>query len=103
MLARKHFVASVARVFEPFFTTFQSEARLIHVLHEELSNVLRLLLLKFVKNNDLTNISGSQLLALSLDNRPIDSCEFGADTQTVLQKLKKYNNTGFGLLKRDMP
>ena len=39
MLARLHFIASMAHLFEPFLTKLQCETTLIHVLHEELSNI----------------------------------------------------------------
>ena len=44
MLARLHFLFSVADLFTPFLTKFQSESPFIHLLFEELAQVLQLLL-----------------------------------------------------------
>ena len=49
MLARLHFIVSIANLFKPFLTKFQSESVSIHLLFEELAQVLRLLLQRFVK------------------------------------------------------
>jgi len=44
MLARLHFVLSVANLFSPFLTKFRSECTSIHLLFEELAQILQLLL-----------------------------------------------------------
>jgi len=88
MLARLHFVMSVANLFTPFLTEFQSESPLIHLLFEELAQVLKLLLQRFVKLDALKDKSAAQLLSVELDNRPVDDCEFGAQTMGILRQIR---------------
>ena len=92
MLARLHFIVSIANLFKPFLTKFQSESVLIHLLFEELAQVLRLLLQRFVKVDALKDKNGAQLLSVPLDSRPAQACEFGAHTLAVLKSLKKDSN-----------
>ena len=41
MLARLHFILSAANLFSPFLTKFQSECTSIHLLFEELAQILQ--------------------------------------------------------------
>jgi len=68
MLARLHFVLSVANLFSPFLTKFQSECTSIHLLFEELAQIFQLLLQRFVKLDELKNKSTAQLLSVQLDS-----------------------------------
>ena len=102
MLARLHFVLSVANLFSPFLTKFQAEHTSIHLLFEELSQVLQLLLQRFVKSDALKDKSSAQLLSVQLENRPAEACEFGTQTSAVLKKLKADKNAGLALYHRDM-
>jgi hypothetical protein len=92
MLARLHFVNSIANLFKPFLTKFQLESTSIHLLFEELAQVFQLLLQRFVKLDALKDKSGVELLSVPLDNRSVEACEFGAQTRVVLKKLQTDNN-----------
>ena len=83
MLAKLHFVMSVANLFIAVLTKFQSESPLIHLLFEDLVQVLKLLLKRFVKFDALKGKSAAQLLSVQLDNRPVEACEFDAQTMSV--------------------
>jgi len=72
MLARLHFILSAANLFSPFLTKFQSECTSIHLLFEELAQILQLLLQRFVKFDELKYKSSAQLLSVQLDSRPAD-------------------------------
>lgn len=102
MMARLHFIVSVAGVFEPFLLIFQSVSPMIHLLKEELANVLRLLLKRFLKSDALNGKSDAELLDVSLENRPIEQCDFGAKTQELVRQMKKDNNQKLALLQKDM-
>jgi len=49
MLAKLHFIHSLADLYRPYLTKLQSESSLIHVLYDVLVQLLRLLLQRFVK------------------------------------------------------
>ena len=102
MLARLHFIVSIANLFKPFLTKFQSVSVLIHLLFEELAQVLRLLLQRFVKVDALKDKNGAQLLSVPLDSRPAEACEFDVHTLAVLKSLKKHSNPRQALLQKDM-
>ena len=89
MMARQHFIVSVAGVFEPFLVIFQSVSPMIHKLQEELAHVLRLLLKRFLKSDALNGKSDAQLLDVSLENRPTEQCDFGAKTQELIRQMKR--------------
>ena len=72
MLARLHFIVSAANLFSPFLTKFQSECTSIHLLFQELAQILQLLLQRFVKFDELKYKSSAQLLSVQLDSRPAD-------------------------------
>jgi len=95
-------LVSVANLFSPFLTKFQAEHTSIHLLFEELSQVLQLLLQQFVKSDALKDKTGAQLLSVLLENRPAEACEFGTQTSAVLKKLKADKNAGLALLHCDM-
>ena len=67
MPARLHFIVSIANLLKPFLTKFQSESVSIHLLFEELAQVLRLLLQRFVRVDALKDKNGAQLLSVPLD------------------------------------
>jgi len=102
MLARLHFVLSVANLFSPFLTKFQSECTSIHLLFEELAQVLQLLLQRFVKSDELKDKTGAQLLSVQLVSRSVEACEFGTHTKGILNKLKADKNPRLALLHKDM-
>jgi len=49
MLARLRFIHSLADFYQPYLTKLLSESTIIHVLYDELVQLLRLLLQRFVK------------------------------------------------------
>jgi len=102
MLARLHFISSIALLFEPFLTKLQTESTVIHLLLEELAQLLHLLLQRFIKSDLLTSVTDAQLVDVSLDCRPVDNCEFGSTTRGLLQKLKRDKNQKLALLQKDM-
>jgi hypothetical protein len=102
MLARLNFIHSIADLFQPFLTKLQSEVTLIHILYDELAQLLRLLLQRFVKAETMKDKSDAQLLKINLDCRPIENCEFGSETMKLIRKLKRENNPQCALLQKDM-
>jgi len=89
MLARLHFVGSMAHLFEPVLTKLQTESSVIHLLLEALAQLLRLLLHRLIKSDRLTGVTDAQLVDVPMDCRPVDNCEFGAETDGLLRRLKR--------------
>jgi len=102
MLARLHFILSVANLFLPFLTKFQSECTSIHLLFEELAQNLQSLLQRFVKLDALKEKSGARLLSVQLDSCAAEACEFGTRTSGILKKLRADKNPRLALLHKDM-
>jgi hypothetical protein len=101
MLGRLHFVSSVADLFEGYLTKLEKQATLIHILHDELSDVLSLLLQRFVQQKHLTGATGQKLLGVPLEARPVESCDLGAKTKEMLRKLRRDKNERVTLLEKD--
>ena len=59
--ARMYFLLSVGGISKPFLKFFQSEESLVHLLHEKLSLLLRLLMGRFIKKKVLMNKDGKKL------------------------------------------
>ena len=92
MVARLHFIISTANLFKPFLVKFQLETTLIHLLYEELSQLLQLLLHRFLKEEVLSDKSGSELLSVPIETRHPEACDFGMKTNEVLRKLMRDKN-----------
>jgi len=102
MLACLHFVGCTAHLFEPVLTKLQTESSVIHLLLEELAQLLRLLLHRFIKPDLLTGVTDAQLVDVPIECRPVDNCEFGAKTDELLRRLKKNKNPKLAMLQKDM-
>ena len=81
MLARLVFTCSIAQTSEHTLTVLQTQKPLIHVLLDELSDILGLVLSRFVKMENLQEKSGSELANVSLGARPVEKCDFRAKNQ----------------------
>jgi len=81
-VARLHFVGSMAHLFEPVLT--QTESSVIHLLLEELAQLLRLLLHRLIKSDRLTGVTDAQLVDVPMHCRPVDNCEFGTKADGLL-------------------
>ena len=104
MLARLHFIHSIAKLFTPFLTKLQSESTLIHVLYDELAQLLRLLLQRFAKAETIKDKSDTQLIVIDVLSscHQVQECEFGAETMKLLRKLRREKNQHLALLQKDM-
>ena len=89
MLARLEFINSIAQLSEPYLIRLQTESILIHTLYDELVQLLRLLMNRFVKANILENKNDCDLSEIELKPCPADQCEFGTHTQKFVRALKK--------------
>ena len=88
MLARLEFINSIAQLSEPYLIRLQTESILIHTLYDELVQLLRLLMNRFVKGNILENKNDCDLSEIVLEPNPADQCEFGTHTQKLVRALK---------------
>ena len=88
MLARLEFINSIAQLSEPYLIRLQTESILIHTLYDELVQLLRLQMNRFVKGNILENKNDCDLSEIVLEPHPADQCDFGTHTQKLVRALK---------------
>lgn len=100
MLAWLQSVLSVANLFSPFLSEFQSQCTSIHLLFEELAQILQLLLQRFVKSVT----EGQEWCSAAVRSAwqlPAEACGFGTQTSGILKKLKADKNPRLALLHKD--
>ena len=91
ILAQIQFLISVGPVFERFLIMFQKQEPLIHMLYSEACDLIRTLMLRFVKHDIVADAIGSKLV--KLDVKDLNNCldlkemEVGSDTEKTLSKL----------------
>ena len=89
------FVVDVASPFVRFLTLFQSEAPLIHILHDELKLLLSMLMKCFLKREAVDSLSGKQLLSVNVKDSNLQLNEaqmvIGAKTERLLKKLSPFD------------
>ena len=91
MLARLEFINSIAQLSEPYLIRLQTERILIHTLYDELVQLLRLLMNRFVKANILENKNDCDLGEIELEPCPADQCEFGTHAK-ICSSVKQRKN-----------
>lgn len=64
--AQLHFLESLEPVFHPFLTLFQKEEPLVHILHDELSNLVRTIMLRFLKPEVVGDKRDKELLSIDV-------------------------------------
>ncbi|CAF1525367.1 unnamed protein product [Rotaria sordida] len=99
-MVRFHFILYLYRtIFKKTLVWFQQEQPLIHVLFNECCNILRNVLLCFVKEEVVAGKQGSQLLSISYElqnNQRIDSkIEIGESTRKYLSDLSSNEKIAF--------
>ena len=92
-LVQLRFLLNVAPIFTKFLTTFQQEGPLVHVLHSELSNLVRMLMLRFVRAEAVGAKCGKQLKEIDLKKaenlRTLEDFDLGETTRQSLAKIKQ--------------
>ena len=90
-LAQIQFLVCVGPLFEPFLKEFQKQQPLIHLLYQETSNILKSVMLRFVKQDAIGNKSGRKLKNIDVDDSKnlleLHDMEIGADTEKTLSVL----------------
>ena len=66
MLAKLHFILSVSELFERYLKKLQSKSTVIHVLHETLTEMVKLLMMRFVKEEAVSGKRGEELVDIDL-------------------------------------
>ena len=104
MLAKLHFILSVSELFECYLKKLQSKSTVIHVLHETLTEMVKLLMMRFVKEEAVNGKRGEELVDIDLhsNKKNIEFCDFGCICKQMLLKIKKTNNSNTTVLERDM-
>ena len=63
-LVQLHFLQNLEPLYIPFLTLLQREVPLIHVLHYQLSELVRIIMMRFFKQCVLSEKSGKSLLSV---------------------------------------
>ena len=63
-----HFLQNLELLFIPFLTLLQSEVPLIQVPHFQLSELVRTIMMRFLKQSVVSEKSGKSLLSVDVDN-----------------------------------
>ena len=82
VLIQIQFLCAVAPIFQKMLTFLQKEEPLVHVLHDEITSLVRQLLLRYVKQDVIRGKTSSQLVALKVkpeDHLPDKEMMVGAD------------------------
>ena len=67
-LGKLHFLQNLMPPFIPFLTLLQREIHFIHVLHYQLSELVRILMMRFLMQSVLNEKTVTSLLSLDVDN-----------------------------------
>ena len=88
-----NFIAFVASNLTPFLTLFQKSEPLVHVLYEKLSQLVRTLMLTFMKAEVVGSKEGPDLISVNCDDGsnwlPAKSIDVGTGTNKVLSTIEK--------------
>lgn len=91
--AQIQFIVGVGPLFEPFLRQFQKKEPLIHLLYSESCDLLRSVMLRFIKFDAVGEVSGHKLGKLDVHDvqnlMDLESMEIGADTEKTLSSLDK--------------
>ena len=77
-----------------FLTVFQSEGQLIHITFNEMKDLLKTIMKRFIISSEVDGKSGKTLLSLKVENKSIhlqDKMEVGSKTSRLLNKLSPYD------------
>ena len=67
VLVQLHFLQNLEPLFTPFLALFQREEPLIHVLHDQLSELVRKIMKRFLKQTVVQEKSGKALISIDVD------------------------------------
>ena len=101
LVAQMHFVVSVGDIFSSFLMFFQRDEPLIHLLYEQLTLFLKMLMGRFIKKELLANKGAKGLSKISLKVRQnqLDDkvLEIGEETRRELRELSEEQQKKFAL------
>ena len=99
LVAQMHFLISVADIFNSFLKFFQSEEPLIHLLHDQLTTLLKMVMGRFIKKELLANKAAKGLSNISLEvlenHLAYKELEIGEQTRREIGKLSQENQKKF--------
>ena len=93
-LVQLHFLQNLEPLFIPFLSTLlQREVPLIHELHYQLSELVRIIMMRFLKQSVVSDKSGISLLSVDIDNtdnrlKHDQEIEIGEPTSKALKKSR---------------
>lgn len=87
---RLHFLMSVGNLYSKFVTLMQSDRPLIHVLYDELTELIRGLMGRFVKASKVDKMSGRALSKIDLSEeenlKELQKTDIGEETRRMIKK-----------------
>ena len=89
LLVEMLFLKSVMGIFAKILRLLQTEAPLIHILHDEMSKLTKTLLLRFVKSEFVEDKYGAKLYDIDIENEEIymKRCDIGTAAKVLLDSL----------------
>jgi hypothetical protein len=97
IMAEIHFVISVGQVFTDFSKTFQKEEPLIHLLYDELNNLAKVLMNRFIKSEVMAKEENFKEETLDNPNNFVsrEKIVLGDDVHNHIQKLNEGQKQAF--------
>jgi hypothetical protein len=87
-LAYLHFIVYLSSCVTPFLTLFHTEDPLVHILYDSLNDLVRSLMLKFMKRDSVEGKTGQQLCDVKCDDvqnwLSLQVVEIGVGTRKAL-------------------
>ena len=91
------FLSDLCPILESYLALFQKEGPLVHVLHNKINELLRSVMLKYLKESCVNTLEGKDLVAIDIDNsenfRPIKDLDIGVGARKAISKLKENDRT----------
>lgn len=99
ILSLMQFLVHISELFSKFLRTFQNEQPLIHILYDELCELLKKILRKFVKS-DVVNQSLNDLTGIKFTTEnllPFHKMEIGTEAKRTSSQMSDRDNLEFNL------
>lgn len=103
-LVQLHFLISVKPVFDSYLRVFQTEGPLVHCLHQSMIDLIKMLLLRFMKASEVNALQASEMKQLDVTKNHLkhEEIDIGPVTKGLLKKTKSQRSkteTYFAIVK----
>lgn len=99
LLPKALFLQNVSKIMNKYLEVFQIEAPLIHILYDEMVNLVKQLMGRFLNSSSFQDLSGLELKMFNVDDSAIwkKNVEIGLDTSKELSSLSHSEKQSFSL------